>query len=225
MVRGILPGSSVLAALESQVQPPSAQLYTNVYDWYYYLGIASGVVTFALIAYVLVRYRDKSGQQIPIAKTKEVRETWKGPIATFALMGIVLIAVGAQTFIALPIYLHPPADPGRLDVRVTAQQFFFTFTYANNKSSAVLVVPVNTEVILNVTSKDVNHQFGIPDFRVKTDAIPGRNNVVWIQPNSVGNYTIQCFELCGVGHATMITTLAVLPQPAFDAWYNATGSS
>jgi cytochrome c oxidase subunit 2 len=215
----------VLTVLESQVQPPSAQLYSNVYNWYYYLGIASGVVTFALFLYVLIRYRARPNQSISIEKTKEIRETWKGPIVTFALMGIVLVAVGAQTFMALPIYLTPPNDPGKLNVGVTAQQFFFTFTYPNNKSSNVLIVPVNTEIVLNVTSRDVNHQFGIPDFRVKTDAIPGRHNVVWIEPNSVGNYTIQCFELCGVGHATMITTLTVLPQPAFTTWYNSTGSS
>jgi cytochrome c oxidase subunit 2 len=138
-------------------------------------------------------------------------------------MGVVLSAVGAQTLMAFPTYEHPPSGPGNLDVGVTAQQFFFTFTYPNNKSSNLLVVPVNQVVVLNVTSKDVNHQFGIPDFRVKTDAIPGRHNVVWIQPNSIANYTIQCFELCGVGHATMITTLVVLSAGNFEAWYNSTG--
>jgi cytochrome c oxidase subunit II len=220
-----LPGSTVLTALLTQVQPPSAQLYTSVYNWYYYLGIASGVVTFAIMLLILIRYRAKPNQATSMEKSREVRETWKGPIVTFALMGIVLVAVGAQTFIALPIYQHPPSDPGSMTVGVTAQQFFFTFNYPNNKSSTVLVVPVNQEIILNVTSKDVNHQFGIPDFRVKTDAIPGRHNVVWIMPNSVGNFTIQCFELCGVGHATMITTLDVMPQSAFNTWYNSTSSA
>jgi cytochrome c oxidase subunit 2 len=220
-----LPGSSALTALVSQAQPPSAQLYTNVYNWYYYLGIASGIVTFALIIYVLVRYRDRPGQSIPIAKTKEVRETWKGPLVLFALMGVVLLAVGAQTFMALPVYANPPNNAGKMEVGVTGQQFFFSFTYPNNKTSDVLVVPVNTEIVLNVTSRDVNHQFGIPDFRVKTDAIPGRHNIVWIQPNSIGNYTIQCFELCGVGHATMITTLAVVSQQTFNTWYNSTGAA
>jgi cytochrome c oxidase subunit II len=208
-----------------QAPPPSAQLFNNVYNWYYYLGIASGAFTFGLMIYILVKYRSRPGNQISIEKTKQVRETWKGPIVTFALMGIVLFAVGAQTFIAFPTYENPPNSSGMMQVGVTAQQFFFTFTYANNKSSTILVVPVNTEVVLNVTSKDVNHQFGIPDFRVKTDAIPGVHNIVWIQPNSIQNYTIQCFELCGVGHATMITTLAVVSQSTFDSWYNSTGGS
>ena len=219
--------SNLLAVspLQATPLPPSAQLFQNVWNWYWTLGVASGAVTFGIIIYVLVRYRARPGVPPSVAKSKEIRETWKGPLVTFALMGIVLIAVGAQTFIALPTYLNPPNDPGKMQVGVVAQQFFFTFNYANNKSSTILYVPVNTEIVLNVTSKDVNHQFGIPDFRVKTDAIPGKYNVVWIVPNSVQNYTIQCFELCGVGHATMITTLAVLSQPAFDAWYNSTSGS
>jgi cytochrome c oxidase subunit 2 len=211
--------------LQAPPPPQSAQLFQNVWNWYWVLGVASGAFTFAFIAYVLFRYRSRPGTQVSVEKSREVRETWKGPLVTFALMGIVLVAVGAQTFMALPTYNNPPNDQGKMQVGVTAQQFFFTFNYANNKSSTILYVPVNTEVILNVTSKDVNHQFGIPDFRVKTDAIPGKHNIVWILPNAVANYTIQCFELCGVGHATMITTMAVLSQPAFGAWYNSTGGS
>ena len=220
-----MAGGALLSALSSQPLPPSAQLFQNVWNWYYYLGIASAAVTFALMLYLLVRYRSKPGREVAVEKQRELRETWKGAIVLFVLMGIVLSAVGAQTLMAFPTYEHPPTGPGDLNVRVTAQQFFFTFTYPNNKSSNVLVVPVNQVVVLNVTSRDVNHQFGIPDFRVKTDAIPGRYNVVWIQPNSIANYTIQCFELCGVGHATMITTLAVMSSGSFDAWYNATGGT
>jgi len=219
-----LPGSSVLAQV-LQTPPPSAQLFQNVWNWYFYLGVASAVVTFVLFGYVLVRYRSRPGKALDPAKSKEIRETWKGPIIVFALMGTVLLAVGAQTIIALPTYEHPPTSAGMMTVGVTGQQFFWSFTYPNNKSSTVLVVPVGEEVVLNVTSRDVNHQFGIPDFRVKTDAIPGKYNIVWIQPNSVANYTIQCFELCGVGHATMISTLAVVSSSAFHSWYNSTAGT
>jgi cytochrome c oxidase subunit II len=213
-----------LAGLASSVAaatlPPSAQLWQNVWNWYFTLGLASGIATFAVMAYVLVRYRSRAGRELAIEKTREERETWRGPLVLFALMAIVLTVVAAQTFMALPVYMNAPQGPGDLDVKVTAQQFFFTFTYPNNKSSNLLIVPINTVIVLNVTSKDVNHQFGIPDFRVKTDAIPGRYNTVWIEPNSLNNYTIQCFELCGIGHATMITKMVVLTSGSFDAWYN-----
>jgi cytochrome c oxidase subunit II len=175
--------------------------------------------------YVLYRYRARPGKEVSVEKSREDRNTWKGPLIVFALMGVVLVAVGAQTVIALPTYLNPPNETGLINVGVIGQQFFWSFSYSNNKTIACpCEVPVNTEIVFNVTSKDVNHQFGIPDFRVKTDAIPGKYNIVWIQPNAIANYTIQCFELCGVGHATMISTLVVVSQATYDAWLNSTAS-
>jgi cytochrome c oxidase subunit II len=214
------------AVLQATVPGPSAQLFNNVWNWYLVLGAASGAITFALFIYILFRYRSRPGKTLSPEKSRETRETWKGPVITFVLMGIVLLAVGAQTIMALPTYDNPPTTPGLINVGVTGQQFFWSFTYPNNKTIACpCEVPVATEIVLNVTSKDVNHQFGLPDFRVKTDAIPGKHNIVWIQPEVLGNYTIQCFELCGVGHATMISTLVVVPLQTYSAWLNSTVSS
>jgi cytochrome c oxidase subunit 2 len=188
------------------------------------LGVAAAVVTFAMMFYLIIKYRAKGETSIPVEKQKESRETWRGPIIVFVIMGIVLTVVAIQTINALPIYQNPPSISNKLDVMVTGHQFFFSFAYPNNKTSLQLVVPVGTVIVLNVTSADVYHQFGIPSFRVKTDAIPGRYNVVWVEPEQIGNYTIQCFELCGVGHATMRTTLVVLSQQSFMRWYNTTGA-
>jgi len=219
----LVGGTPFSIASSHLVAPPSTQLWSSVYDLYWYLGVGAGVVVFALLIYIMFRYRDNPKRPLAVERTKENRETWRGTLALFAVMGVILTLIAVQTINGLVIYENPPNNPGKMTVDVVAAQFFFTFDYQNNKSSATLVVPVNTEIVLNVTSKDVNHQFGIPDFRVKTDAIPGRHNIVWIQPNAVGNYTIQCFELCGVGHATMITTMVVMSQPAFAVWYNSTG--
>jgi len=80
-------------------------------------------------------------------------------------------------------------------------------------------VPVDTTVVLDVTSADVFHDFGIIQFKIKTDAIHGRTNTIWFIPYTPGNYTIQCFELCGTGHVGMIATLAVMNVTAFQNWY------
>jgi cytochrome c oxidase subunit II len=230
--------------------PQSTSLWNQVYDIYTILGLASVAVVFALMFYLLIRYRSKNGSTTSIEKQREVRDSWKGPVITMGLMAVVLIFVGAQTLMAFPVYQTVPnaaASPfggcvvsqtnpslvfarvpnngTNLNICVTGRQFFWSFTYPNNVTETALVVPVGRVVVLNVSSIDVYHQFGIPSFRTKTDAIPGRYNVVWIQPTEVGNSTIQCFELCGVGHATMITTLVVLSPSAFAAWYSSLGGS
>ena len=218
-----MQGGIFLSPALNQIAP-SEELWSSVYWYYWVLGVAAAVVTFAMMFYLIIKYRAKGETSIPVEKQKESRETWRGPIIVFVIMGIVLTVVAIQTINALPIYQNPPSISNKLDVMVTGHQFFFSFAYPNNKTSLQLVVPVGTVIVLNVTSADVYHQFGIPSFRVKTDAIPGRYNVVWVEPEQIGNYTIQCFELCGVGHATMRTTLVVLSQQSFMRWYNTTGA-
>jgi cytochrome c oxidase subunit 2 len=200
--------------------PFSRDLWYSVYTWYVVLGTAAGVITFAIFGYILIKYRARSdGDLPPEEKLREDRNSWRGPLVVVALMAIVLLAVGLQTVRAINIYEAPPASAKPTVIRVTCHQFYFNFTYPNGQTlQNLLLVPADTPIILNVTSSDVYHQFGIPYFRLKTDAIPGRFNVVWfVAPSSlVGqNFTIQCFELCGVGHATMIARLSVISQAQF----------
>jgi cytochrome c oxidase subunit 2 len=209
--------------------PPTRSGWESVYNLYSYLGVAASVVTFAIIVYFCVRYRSnlKSFVSSSDARTREDRDSkWKGPILVYILMGIVLVTVATQSFTTYDAFSRAPSSPNTLHINVIAHQFAWTFVYSNGfVSEDVAVVPANTIVILNVTSRDVYHQFGIPYFRVKTDAIPGRSNAIWIQTTQVGNFTIQCFELCGAGHATMIGTLSVVDPATFSQWYASTSAT
>ncbi len=69
------------------------------------------------------------------------------------------------------------------------------------------------------------HNFGLMDFRVKIDAIPGRYNVVGVstppvEGHSQLNYTIRCYELCGSIHTYMMAPLTVLDPTVFNQWLN-----
>lgn len=81
-----------------------------------------------------------------------------------------------------------------------------------------VVVPVDTNVIVHITSMDVIHSFKVIPMRVNQDAIPGMSVPVHFRPNRVGTYAINCAQLCGVGHYSMMGTLKVLPQAEFQAW-------
>ena len=60
-----------------------------------------------------------------------------------------------------------------------------------------------------LTSKDVIHNFNIPEYVVLLDAVPGRVNTVWFSPNVAGEFDIQCREYCGLIHYNMRATLIV----------------
>jgi|ERR1043166_5431147 cytochrome c oxidase subunit 2 len=84
--------------------------------------------------------------------------------------------------------------------------------------SSTVAVPVNTNVIVHISSMDVIHSFKVFPMRVNQDAIPGMSIPIHFYPTKVGDYPINCAQLCGSGHAKMKGILRVLPQDKFEAW-------
>lgn len=93
-----------------------------------------------------------------------------------------------------------------------------------------LYLPVDKPVIVKLRSKDVIHSFGVPEFRVKQDAVPGLTIPIWFVPTvttaamraKTGNpefqYEIACAQLCGLGHARMRGFVTVQTADEFQKW-------
>ena len=81
-----------------------------------------------------------------------------------------------------------------------------------------LVVPVGRKVRVLVTAADVIHNWWVPDFGLKRDAIPGYINELWFRADQIGTYRGQCAELCGRDHGFMPVVVRVVEQAEFDAW-------
>ena len=78
-------------------------------------------------------------------------------------------------------------------------------------------VPLNRPVVIQLSSKDVIHSFGVPAMRVKQDATPGLRAPVWFTPTALGEFEIVCSQLCGVGHHRMRGVIHVKTAEAFEA--------
>ncbi len=79
-------------------------------------------------------------------------------------------------------------------------------------------LPVDRPVIVHLSSKDVIHSFGLPQMRVKQDAIPGVEQRVWFTPTRTGEWEIACSQLCGLGHYRMRGFYTIQTQADFEAW-------
>ena len=106
-----------------------------------------------------------------------------------------------------------------IPVKVIARMWSWTFEYPNGLQTDTLVVPVQMPVKLTLTSLDVNHSMYIPAFRIKKDAIPNRENVMWFSTPEARSFDIACAEYCGLRHAYMYTRLVAMDPPAFETWY------
>lgn len=152
---------------------------------------------------------------------------------------LVLVVIAVPSFRLL--YLQRVIPEAALTVKAIGSQWFWSYEYPDHGDfsfSSVMVededlkpgqprllavdnevvVPVGKVVRLLVTASDVIHNWTIPAFGVKIDAIPGRMNEAWFKAERVGVYYGQCSELCGVRHAFMPIAVRVVEQKDFDAW-------
>jgi cytochrome c oxidase subunit 2 len=81
-----------------------------------------------------------------------------------------------------------------------------------------LHVPVDRPVIIELSSKDVIHNFALPHMRMAQDAIPGQLIPMWFKPIKKGSYEVICGQLCGLGHYGMKGMLVVDDPAEYQAW-------
>jgi cytochrome c oxidase subunit 2 len=117
------------------------------------------------------------------------------------------------------------ADAGKRDmqVRVVGEQFTWTFYYPGEGGgkevvSNQLYVPLGKGVKFSVQSKDVLHDFWVPAFRQKIDAVPGITTSFRITTRKAGVFPVICAELCGLGHSVMRQSAHVVAPAEFDKW-------
>jgi cytochrome c oxidase subunit II len=83
-------------------------------------------------------------------------------------------------------------------------------------------LPVNKPCIIDVMSKDVIHDFCIPNMRAAQDAIPGAVIPMWFVPIKTGTYDVVCAQLCGNNHSLMKATLVVDSEADYKKWFDET---
>ncbi len=84
--------------------------------------------------------------------------------------------------------------------------------------SDVLNLKTNRPVKILLRSVDVLHNWYVPQFRAKMDAVPGVVTFYWFEPNKVGEYEVLCAEYCGVGHYAMRGTVIVQDEKNYNQW-------
>lgn len=85
-------------------------------------------------------------------------------------------------------------------------------------SSAELHLPLNKPVKMLLRSKDVNHQYAVPQFRVKMDMVPGMVTYFWLTPTRTGGFDALCEQLCGMAHFAMRGRVVVDEETVFHNW-------
>jgi cytochrome c oxidase subunit 2 len=191
----------------------AADQVDTVYDVLLICSVPVFVLVMTIAIYSVVRFRAKPG---------DMRDG--PPIHGNTRLEVIWVAVPFIMVTALAIYAWIVLDdieakqPDEMVVRVTGQQFTWTFGYPDKVNSPTLVLPEGRPIDFRIESNDVVHSFWVPEFRLKSDAVPGLTTKIRLTPDRVGRYQVVCAELCGIGHAAMRQSVRVVPQDEFDSW-------
>lgn len=160
------------------------------------------VVIIALVI-VLMRYREKKGQEDYIPKQVEGNQALE---TVWTVIPIILVIIMAVPTILASFDLADNSGASKhLNVKVTGNQYWWHFDYENDEfqTSQDLYIPVGERVYLNMISSDVVHSFWVPSISGKLDVNPENTNTLYIEAYEEGVYWGKCAELCGPGHSLM----------------------
>ncbi len=176
------------------------------------------VLVETVVLYCAIKFRMRPGEELkdgpPIHGNTKLEIVWT------AIPAILLVGLCTYAYIVLTDIEKAPAAEA-MNVRVVGEQFTWTFFYKGEDGKEIasrrLYLPENQAVYFTVQSKDVIHDFWVPAFRMKIDAVPGIDTHLRVTTNNRrGAYPVVCAELCGLGHSTMRQTAYVMAKPDFD---------
>lgn len=208
----------ILGLEQIDLLPEQASLQAVSIDWLFGLHFKVIAFLFALIVgfmlYSIFVFRRKEGDTSDgehIEGNTPLEVVW-----TIVPLGIVLYFsfLGARVLGDVE-----RIDPQALEVNAIGSQWAWRFEYPEyDLTSTDLVLPVDQQALITLSSTDVIHSFWVPEFRVKQDALPGSEREMRITPTEIGEYTVRCAEICGTQHAYMLAPVIVMAEDDFQAW-------
>jgi cytochrome c oxidase subunit 2 len=175
------------------------------------------VVVAGAIAYAIFRFRRHEGEPDPkqYAGSKRVEIIWTAIPFLIVVFLFVLTLRGMNR-------ADPPPAPSP-DLIVTGHQFWWEAQYP--ASGAVTAneihIPVGKPLSVRLDSKDVLHEFWVPELARKMTTVPGQPNHIWLQADKPGVYIGTCSEFCGIQHAWMRILLVAEEPSKFEEWQRA----
>lgn len=192
-----------------------ARMTWDVYMLVTWITLAVGVVVFALLAYVVFRFRDRGEGGIP----EQVHGNTRLEIA-WTLVPLALVVAMAIPTIRTIFAAAAPAPEGAVKIKVVGKQWWWEFEYPELGVTTAneVHIPAGVPVTFEIVSADVIHSLWLPQFGGKRDAVPGRTNHLTFTARDTGNFVGQCAEYCGDSHALMELRLIVQEEADFQKW-------
>jgi len=223
---------------ESEGATTTTALSQNLWVGSWIAALVVGVITWGLIIYAIVRFRRRRGEAgLPPQLRYNVPVEMLFTVMPLFMVGVLFYFTARDQHIleeryddpAVQIevvgkrwawdfnYLTADGQPDVYDTGIMAAQTEDGLDFDAPDTIPTLYLPVDTQIELTLSARDVIHDFYVPAFSYKKDVIPGRTNYMSVTPTKEGTFIGRCAELCGEGHSRMIFKVAVVSQADYQA--------
>ena len=195
------------------------------------------VFVLALLIIVIVRFNEKANP-VPSKTTHHTGLE----IAWTLIPALILVGIAIPSFRLLREQIElPKAD---ITVKAVGHQWYWSYEYPEDQGGGFgydsymlsredatkagqpallavdneLVLPAGKAVVVQVVGQDVIHNFAVPSFGIRMDAVPGRLNQTWFKTDREGMYYGQCSRLCGANHAFMPIAVRIVSPDKYAEW-------
>ncbi len=246
MVAGLLGvfSNAANAAWELNLQMPVTALARRVYDLHTLLTWVIFIIfvgVFAVVTWSIIFHRKSKGH-----KAADFHDNTTVEIVWTVVPTLILIAIAFPATTAL-VEMRDSSQPD-LTIKATGYQWKWGYEYVTGDAAGVkfmsvmstpreqienkapkgehyllevdrpMVVPVGKKVRMLLTASDVIHNWSVPAFSVKADAVPGFLRDTWFRADKEGTYRGQCSELCGKDHGFMPVVVEVVSAEKYAVW-------
>ncbi len=197
--------------------PPQATEIAKSVDALYEFLLISSFISCVLVIGGLIYFAVKYKRKTDNDKTPYISHNTMLEFLWSFIPFVIFMIVFVWGWIVFHKIRSMPKDA--LEITVIGQKWDWSFVYKNGRRAASeFTVPVNQDVKLILSSRDVLHSLFIPAFRVKQDVVPGRYYSMWFNANKVGTFQIFCTEYCGDKHSAMLAKVKVVPRAEYENW-------
>lgn len=226
------------------LQEPVTELARQIYDLHTFMTVFITIIfvgVFGVLGYSLVMHTRKRGH-----KAADFHDNTTVEIIWTIIPTIILIAIAFPATITL--VNQRDTSKADMTIKVTGYQWKWGYEYMSGDAAGIkfmsvlstpraqienkeakgehyllevdrrVVVPVNKKVRVLLTASDVIHNWSVPAFAVKTDAVPGFVRDAWFKAEKEGIYRGQCSELCGKDHGFMPVVVEVVSEAKYAEW-------
>lgn len=205
---------------QSVLNPAGPQAERIATLWWAMLLVAAAVL--ALVVALLLVASLRSRGERPV-RPLDARKSHMLVLCGGVLLPLAVIVPFIASSFSLGAAIGTP-PPGAMTIEVIGRMWWWEVHYQDRNGRRIATtaneihIPVGRPVRFLLESGDVIHSFWLPNLNGKTDMVPGRTNVSWLQADRSGVYRGQCAEFCGVQHGLMAFLVVAQPPEQFDAW-------